>query len=72
MVSDPFQLQHPFFGMLSQVGFENIQNFLYPLLRKNLKHIYFKVTRRCYFVRVPSYFETLWYPHLYFDRGSNI
>ena len=61
MVSDPFQLQHPFFGMLSQVGFET-----------HLKHIYFKVTRPSYFVRVPSYFETLWYPHLYFDRGSNI
>ena len=25
-----------------------------------------------YFVRVPSYFEALWYPHLYFDRKSNI
>ena len=43
MVSEPFQLQHPFFGMLSQIGLETIQNFLYPLLRKNLKHIYFKI-----------------------------
>ena len=31
-----------------------------------------KVTRSSYFVRVPSYFEALWYPHLYFDRKSNI
>ena len=27
-----------------------------------------KVSRPSYFVRVPSYFEALWYPHLYFDR----
>ena len=33
---------------------------------------YFKVTRASYFVRVPSYFEILWYPHLYFDLKSNI
>ena len=25
-----------------------------------------------YFVRVPSYFEALWYPHLYLDRKSNV
>ena len=31
-----------------------------------------KVSRPSYFVRVPSYFEALWYPHLYFDRKSNI
>ena len=31
-----------------------------------------KVTRPSYFVRVPSYFEALWYPHLYFDLKSNI
>ena len=30
-----------------------------------------KVTRPSYFVGVPSYFEALWYPHLYFDRKSN-
>ena len=30
------------------------------------------VTRPSYFVRVPSYFEALWYPHLYFDHKSNI
>ena len=29
-----------------------------------------KVTRTSYFVRVPSYFEALWYPHLYFDGVS--
>ena len=27
-----------------------------------------KVTRTSYFVGVPSYFEALWYPHLYFDH----
>ena len=31
-----------------------------------------KVTRSSYFVWVPSYVEALWYPHLYFDRKSNI
>ena len=31
-----------------------------------------KVTRPSYFVRVLSYFEALWYPHLYVDRKSNI
>ena len=31
-----------------------------------------KVTRPSYFVAVPSYFEALWYPHLYFNRKSNI
>ena len=30
------------------------------------------VTRPSYFVRIPSYFEALWHPHLYFDRKSNI
>ena len=32
----------------------------------------FKVTRPSNFVRVQSYFEALWYPHLYFDHKSNI
>ena len=27
-----------------------------------------KVTRPSNYVAVPSYFEALWYPHLYFDR----
>ena len=31
----------------------------------------FTVTPPSYFVGVPSYFEALWYPHLYFDRESN-
>ena len=31
-----------------------------------------KVTRPSYFVRVPSYFEALWYPHLYVGHKSNI
>ena len=33
-----------------------------------------KVTRRSFFLGgggVPSYFEALWYPHLYFYRKSN-
>ena len=32
----------------------------------------FKAGLASYFVRVPSYFEVLWYPHLYFDDKSNI
>ena len=31
----------------------------------------FKVTRPSFFGGVPSYFEALWYPHLYFYRKSN-
>ena len=30
-----------------------------------------KVTRPRFFGGVPSYFEALWYPHLYFYRKSN-
>ena len=30
-----------------------------------------KVTRPSFFWGVPSYFEALWYPHLYFYRKSN-
>ena len=30
-----------------------------------------KVTRRSFFGGVPSYFEALWYSHLYFYRKSN-
>ena len=32
---------------------------------------YFKVTRASFFGAVPSYFEALWYPLLYFYRKSN-
>ena len=32
----------------------------------------FKVAPPGYFVRVPSYFEALWYSHHYIDRKSNI
>ena len=32
----------------------------------------FKAGLASYFVRIPSYFEVLWYPHLYFDHKSNI
>ena len=28
--------------------------------------------QKTFFVGLPSYFEALWYPHLYFDRRSNI
>ena len=31
----------------------------------------FKVTRPSFFGGVPSYFEALWYSHLYFYRKSN-
>ena len=31
----------------------------------------FKVTRPSFFGGVPSYFEALWYPHLYVYRKSN-
>ena len=37
-----------------------------------LHEIGINVTRPSYFVAVPSYFEALWYPHLYFNRKSNI
>ena len=30
-----------------------------------------KVTRPSFFGGAPSYFEALWYPHLYVDRKSN-
>ena len=30
------------------------------------------LNRPSYFVRVPSYVEALWYPHLYFDGKSNM
>ena len=40
-------------------------------LKEALVHPRHKVTRPSYFVRVPSYFEALWYTHLYFDHRSN-
>ena len=40
-------------------------------VKKIANNKFFKVTPS-YFVRVPSYFEALWYPQLYFDRKSNI
>ena len=33
--------------------------------------MYVKVTRPSFFGVVPSYFEALWYPHLYFYPKSN-
>ena len=41
-------------------------------LKEALVHPRLKMSRPSYFVRVPSYFEALWYPHLYFDHKSNI
>ena len=39
----------------------------------DLKNSYnIKVTRPSFLGGVPSYFEALWYPHLYFYRNSNI
>ena len=35
------------------------------------RYLAFKVTRPSFFGGVPSYFEALWYPHLYFYRKSN-
>ena len=48
-----------------------------PLCRFETKMAALKVTRPSFFFfwggggRVPSYFETLWCPHLYFYRKSN-
>ena len=38
---------------------------------EKLQNYRFKVTRPSFFEGVPSYFEALWYPHLYFYRKSN-
>ena len=62
----------------------NLSLFFFACLVPNIQHgditenmwkmilRLFKVTPPSYFVGVPSYFEALWYPHLYFDRESNI
>ena len=34
-------------------------------------NVMLKVTRPSFLGGVPSYFEALWYPHLYFYRKSN-
>ena len=36
-----------------------------------VRNISIKVTRSSFFGGVPSYFEALWFPHLYFYRKSN-
>ena len=41
------------------------------LCRNVIGHLSVKVTRPSFFGGVPSYFEALWYPHLYFYRKSN-
>ena len=38
---------------------------------KQIIQIELKVTRPSFFGGVPSYFEALWYLHLYFYRKSN-
>ena len=38
---------------------------------ENFKAGNVKVTRPSFFGGAPSYFEALWYPHLYFYRKSN-
>ena len=43
------------------------QNQIWHSLRTHCR----KVTRPSFFGGVPSYFEALWYPHLYFYRKSN-
>ena len=43
---------------------------LYTLVSRPKLHV-FKVTRLSFLGGVPSYFEALWYPHLYFYRKSN-
>ena len=62
----------------------NLSLFFFACLVPNIQHgditqnvwqmilRLFKVTPLSYFVGVPSYFEALWYPHLYFDCKSNI
>ena len=42
------------------------QNLLFSQMQR-----LFKVTRPSFFGGVPSYFEAVWYPHLYFYRKSN-
>ena len=37
----------------------------------NYQNRHIKVTRPSFLGGVPSYFEALWYPHLYFYRKSN-
>ena len=49
-------------------------NEIFPTLNMNVVDLRlrpFKVTRPSFFGGVPSYFEALWYSHLYFYRKSN-
>ena len=50
---------------------KNIKLQIRSFLKKISLQLYFKVTRPSFFGGVPSYFEALWYPHLYCYRKSN-
>ena len=45
--------------------------FIRGKIRRVLHRTRLKVTRPTFFRGVPSYFEALWYPRLYFYRKSN-
>ena len=45
--------------------------FIRGKIRRVLHRTRLKVTRHTFFMGVPSYFEALWYPRLYFYRKSN-
>ena len=57
------------FLKLKKVKKANINDVL-TFIKSNKKCL-FKVTRPSFFGGVPSYFEALWYLHLYFYRKSN-
>ena len=48
-----------------------IEPFIRGKIRRVLHRTRLKVTRPTFFRGVPSYFEALWYPRLYFYRKSN-
>ena len=58
--------------LIIRLGLRNVSTRIFNKQDIWVTSCLIKVTRPSYFVRVPSYFETLWYPHLYFDRKSNI
>ena len=51
--------------------FISVQKLQAETERGSIFYRTFKVTRPSFFGGVPSYFEALWYPHLYFYRKSN-
>ena len=69
---------HRFFGRLLAQTFgtfvARFRDFIAqncPLVGRSMNEGALKVTRPSFFEGVPSYFEALWYPHLYFYRKSN-